>query len=261
MSDLEITNDWIDRYNENELNEDEKAFFRKRMEDNPLLRTEVLIDACLNSLYQDEGTLDLIKKIHSVSHKTDHGDMMLKYFLIAASLLYLIALGAIVNLMQIDPVGLSDNSYRRSMETRHRSAGRLFPMDFLKVPAQVRKITPVTRREISHKNYLSLNYKPMAVFELLVGSVTRSAHLRVIAPTAILKIPACASVIFKWVYQNRVLPVNIVVFNNRGTLVFETPALLTDSYVMNMKDWPGGIYYWKIIIDEEMIFMGKFTLL
>ena len=71
------------------------------MDENPLLRTEVDIDACLNRLYQDEGTWDLMKKIEAASNKNYRKAGKPPYLLIAASLLFLIALGALVKLMQI----------------------------------------------------------------------------------------------------------------------------------------------------------------
>ncbi|MEI7500358.1 MAG: hypothetical protein WCK84_07895 [Bacteroidota bacterium] len=261
MSDMDITSDWIDRYNENELNEDEKIFFMKRMENNPLLRNEVFIDACLNKLYQDQGTMDLMKKIQQVSRKTDREEGILKYLLIAASLLYLIAFGAILNLIQNDPVDIPNNFNPGITEIKRWPADRTFTTDFLKVPVQVKNITPITRSEISHKQLLALNYIPLADFELLVGSVTRSAYMSLIAPSAFLKISAGDNVIFEWIYKSGLHPISILFFNNRGNLVFEATDLRTDSYIISTKEWLGGIYYWKIIIDDEMIFMGKLTLL
>ena len=106
-----------------------------------------------------------------------------------------------------------------------------------------------------------MNYKPLADFELLVGSVTRSAHLKLIAPPSNLFIPSGNHILFEWRYQKRPVPVNIVVYDNTGNFVVGTPVLLTSTYSMATTDWPGGVYYWKMIMDEDMIFMGKITIL
>jgi hypothetical protein len=295
MNDMEITPEWIDRYNENELNEDERAFFRKKMDNNPLLRTEVFIDACLNNFYEDKDTLDLMKKIEYVSQKHDRGNSAFPYLMIAASLLCIIAMGAVVYLIQIAPADVAITSHRRStqfpqapspldladssgkqylfkqqkslissggeVQSPESTVCRLFPGGALKVPAPFSHITPVIPHELSYEKYLASAYTPMADFESLVGSVTRSALLKLIAPAPELKIPAGSPVVFEWISQIRKLPISILVFNNRGNLVFETPTLITDSYVLSTIDWPGGIYYWKIIIDEEMILIGRFMLL
>ncbi len=260
MKDLEITNEWIDRYNENDLTEDEKVLFRKRMEKNPLLRTEVHIDACLNKLYQDDGTLDLMKKIKNINKKTDR-DEGLWSMLIAASFLYLIAFGTMVSLVRIDPGNLALNLNLRSVENRLVPNAKIFPIDIFEGLNQVKSITPDARRENSRKQQLALNYKPLDDFELLVGCVTRSAHLSLIAPSSILTRPSGSSVEFKWVCQGMKTPVNITFFNNRGKLVFEANEKEGESYTLVTQDWPGGVYYWKIIMEEEMIFMGKLILL
>ena len=260
MKDMEITNDWIDRYNEDELNEEEKEFFRKRLEVNPLLRTEVYIDECLNKLYQDDGTLDLVKKIQVARQKPDRRGGKLGYLLLAASMLYLIALGFVFNMMHHDPVDFSSNSNSDQHEKWRGPEGRHLSSDNLKIPVHETKPAMHKGREHSGNQYLSLNYIPLSDFELLVGSVTRSSHITIKSPAANWKITAGCDVKFEWVSQNRVIPINILFYDNAGNLVFETPALLDDSYILNTKDWPGGIYYWKIILDEEMILLGKLTL-
>jgi hypothetical protein len=260
MKDMEITNDWIDRYNENELNEEEKEFFRKRLEVNPLLRTEVYIDECLNKLYQDEGTLDLVKKIQDARQKSDRRGGKLGYLLLAASILYLMALAIIFNRMHYDPVDYASSSNSDQNEIWKGAEGKLLSKDNLKIPVQERKMVTQKWQEHSVNQYLSLNYMPLPDFELLVGSVTRSSQITIKSPASNWKIAAGYDVKFEWVSQNRVLPVNILFYNNAGNLIFETPALLDDSYILNTKDWPGGIYYWKIILDEEMILLGKLTL-
>jgi len=260
MNDMEITNDWIDRYNENELNEEEKAFFIKRMELNPLLRTEVLIDECLNRLYQDEGTMDLMKKIHMAQQKPDRRDGRFSYLLIAASLLYLIVLGVILKMVVIDQEDIVAKGQSHRDEPGNSPAAKIVSEVFQKNPAAVKNLRPQTWNENSHNLYLAMNYIPLPDYELLVGSVTRSARIELRSPIAILNIQQGIPVKFKWVYQDKKVPVNIVVYDNRGRRVFETLILLDDSYKLVTKYWPGGIYYWKIITDEEMICMGKIIL-
>ena len=110
---------------------------------------------------------------------------------------------------------------------------------------------------------LAENYKPMIQFELLVGSVTRSNQFRLIAPATNLQIDAGNPVRFEWGHQNKAHPVTIALMNNRGALVFETLLLQEDTYIyiLKTKTLHKGLYYWKIMIDDEMVIMGKLTLL
>ena len=71
MKDFKITSDWIDRYNDDELDESEKSFFQQRMLHDPLLRTEVYIDACVNRLFKDEDVLELMRKVQSITKKAN----------------------------------------------------------------------------------------------------------------------------------------------------------------------------------------------
>lgn len=261
MSKMEITSEWIDRYNEHDLNEQEKDHFRKRLQSSPILRTEVHLDACLSELYRDKETLDLMKKIHAASLKKENSGGTLRMLLLAASLLLLIVFGAIIYLVQLDPADYLVVRNKHHSDKVTGQGQRTKPSDFSNIPAGAKQITPLTHRELSRTRQLALNYKPLADFELLIGSVTRSAHLKLIAPPNNLVIPSGESILFEWRYQKRPVPVSIMVYDNTGRFVFGTPALLTSSYSMATKDWPGGVYYWKMIIDEDMIFIGKITLL
>ena len=258
---MEITNEWIDRYNEGALNEQEKDHFLKRLHASPILRTEVHIDACLSELYRDKETLDLMKKIHAVSQRTKNSGGTLRMLFLAASLLFLIVFGAIIYLVQLDP---ADCVVVRNKQKTDKGTGKgqsVIPADFKDMPVGAKQVFTAIVHEMPRSRQLALNYKPLADFELLVGSVTRCAHLKLIAPPNNFIIPSGKSILFQWSYQKGQVPVSIRVYDNTGSFVFGTPALVTSSYSMATKDWPGGVYYWKMIMDEDMIFMGKITLL
>jgi len=258
---MEITNEWIDRYNEDDLNEQEKDHFRKRLQVSPILRTEVHLDACLSELYRDRETLDLMKKIHAVSQKKEHSGGTLRLLLLAASLLFLIVFGAIIYLVQLNPDDYHVVRNRHHTDKETEQGQSVVPSDFNDIPAGAKQITALNHSEMSPTKQLAMNYKPLADFELLVGTVTRSAYLKLVAPPNNIVIPTGKDILYEWRYQKRPVPVSIMVFDNTGRFVFGTPALLTSSYSIATKDWPGGVYYWKMIMDEDMIFMGKITLL
>ncbi len=261
MNKMEITSEWIDRFNEGELNEQEKDHFRKRLQKSPILRTEVHLDACLSELYRDKETLDLMKKIQAASKKTENSGGTLRMLLLAASLLLLMVFGAIIYLVQLDPADCQVVINKHNTDKVTGQGQSVINADIKDVTAGSKQIFPTTRSEMAHPGQLALHYKPLADYELLIGSVTRSAHLKLIAPPNNLVIPSGKDIQFEWMYQKRPVPVSIMVYNNTGRFVFGTPALLTSSYSMTTKDWPGGVYYWKMIMDEDMIFIGKITLL
>ena len=128
MKDTEITSDWVDRYNDNELSENEKALFQNLMQNNPLLRTEVLIDAHLNRFFMDQDAMDLMEKVRSVTLRIEHGSRSMNYLTVAASVLCLIIFGAIGYLMHTKLVPLSGDLQHHFSQPPPpiRSLSRLF---------------------------------------------------------------------------------------------------------------------------------------
>ena len=76
MMEKDITCDWIDRYNEGELDEIERAYMQQLMRVNPWLQSEVLIDASLNRFLEEEDVLDLMNKVRVVTRQK--GDAVLR---------------------------------------------------------------------------------------------------------------------------------------------------------------------------------------
>ncbi len=258
---MEITSEWIDRYNENDLNEIEKLHFRKRMQASPILRNEVYLDSCLSDLYRDKETLDLMKKIHKARQKTEDSRGTIRMLFLAATLLFMMVFGATLYLVQLDPSDYLVVRKQHPSEKETKQGKNAIPVEFSDIPAAAKHIAPLASCEMSRTSQMALNYKPLADFELLIGSVTRSAQLRLVAPPNNLVIPSGKEILFEWRYNKRPVPVSILIYDNKGGFIFGTPALLASAYSMATKDWPGGVYYWKMILDEDMIFIGKITLL
>ena len=63
MNDTTMKNDWIDRYNEDELSPVEKAMFEKMQNSNQELRNEVMVDRYLNEFLSDQDTLEFCRKV------------------------------------------------------------------------------------------------------------------------------------------------------------------------------------------------------
>ena len=260
MKDFEITCDWIDRYNDDELDEFEKSFFQQQMLHNPMLRAEVYIDARLNRLFSDEDVLELMQKVQSVTKKNNQNSGLMSYMAIAASVISLLVLGAILFLVDKKPVNLP--AYVRQQITLpvKKQTQDIFSHNNVKSKQPPKENTSVNPREISGTSLLADKYKPLAAFELLVGSVTRSTQIRLITPAAKIQIQAGIPVRFSWNSQTNQHPVSIVIINNLGTLIFEAPSLHANEYLLQTNMLLQGLYYWKIMDEDELVMMGKLTL-
>jgi hypothetical protein len=246
MKDKHIPGDWIDRYNENDLNETEKALFEEEMHANPLLKTEVSIDARLDRFLQDENLIDLMGKINEVTRSGSRGSSLRPMFLIAASVLFLLATGGLFYYLRTDHI---QEMPGLSVQESKQQAIRIVPGDSM--PAKVPDYST------ANHDLLASSFEPLPEYDLLTGSVTRSHQLKVISPPANAAVPAGAGVMFEWEGHDALVPVKLILLNNRGIQVSE--VLITDSsqYRLDIKGFPDGLYYWKLMADEEMVMMGK----
>jgi hypothetical protein len=260
MKDFKITSDWIDRYNDDELEEPERIFFLQQMADNPILRTEVHIDSRLNSFFNDEDLMDLMKKIRAVTAKPGHTATLIPSMLIAATVMCLLIFGAVVYFIEKKPVLFSGFIQHQTVspETKHDRNSKSGDNLVEQRPETDKPV--VNSNGISQSWLLSENYKPMAEFELLVGSVTRSTQIKLMTPASKIKIRAGIPVRFSWISQNNQCNVTLVIVNNLGNVIFESQLLHYNEYTLQTKGMPGGLYYWKIVQDDELVIMGKLTL-
>ncbi|MDP1622321.1 MAG: hypothetical protein Q8M08_08270 [Bacteroidales bacterium] len=257
----EITCDWIDRYNNDELNENEKAIFEERMGTNHLLRSEVHLDDCLNRFLMDEGLLDLMKKISSSSQKNQSRGSWWKPMLIAATLLCLTVMGGLFYLLQTNP-----GTIRQCVVSRTDQPLREHEVEPEKLTPLTDFQNPLVRDQIPHNMakhmfLLAEAFQPLTEFDLLIGSVTRSDYFKLITPDPVLSIPAGTRVLFSWTYDERSEPVSIILMNNKGIPVFEMPLTKKDTFVLNTGDFLPGLYYWKILAGDDLVLMGKLTIL
>ena len=260
MKDHEITCDWIDRYNENELNDTEKALFQKRLLVNPLLRSEVNIDASLNRLLNDGDLLDLMNKVNAAAQKSRVGSPLVNFMMIAASLLFLAMIGGLFYLFRANTgtpaVSLMPQQLRLQRNpgsSSGTSAGE--PCSLF----SEHKGTMIPGMNV-HRMLMAENYKPMAELELLAGTVTRSHHVRLTSPQSGISVPKGCEILFSWQYSGRIVPLSIFIMNNRGKQISEKMVLNDNSYCLKTSVLAEGLYYWKIMVQENMVLMGKFTI-
>ena len=255
-----ITSDWIDRYNDDELDDPEKRSFRGQMKQNPLLRTEVYIDERINRLFRDDDILEMMAKVGKVTGKSGRKGFTMIHLLIAASAICLIAIGAILffNTRSLAP---QPALVRSALPVVKKEKGKA-DVPVKDATGNSERVTaPLELPPKSNQVLLAANFKPMAEFELLAGSVTRTTRVRLLTPDADARASAGSPVKFTWVTQANGQPVTIVLLNNLGNLVFETTPVQETFYTLQTEKLAPGLYYWKIMLpDDELAMMGKLSL-
>jgi hypothetical protein len=108
---------------------------------------------------------------------------------------------------------------------------------------------------------LAHNYEPLPEYELLVGSVTRSHQFSLISPRLNTAIPAESEVQFSWRYGNGPGQVTIQILDNHGVMISEKHISQGRNYCLKTQGLLRGLYYWKILLGDDMVLLGKLTIL
>ncbi|MEI6683211.1 MAG: hypothetical protein WCO44_11315 [Bacteroidota bacterium] len=258
MKDYVMTSDWIDRYNESDLTVVQKKHFQKKMHDDPLLREEVLLDAKINQLLGDEDVLELMDRVRRVSARARQRSRLMKRLLMAASVVCLMATGAIVYFLEKGPGPPVANMMQQARAPVNQAYQKSIPGSMAGEKGRVQDLSetiPAGRMPL-----LASNYRPLAEFELLAGSVTRSTQLKLVEPAMNLTVGIGVPVRFKWIASGDHSLFTVILMNNRGKVVSESPSVGGDQFLLKTLGLPGGLYYWKIVQDDEWVMIGKLTL-
>jgi len=258
MTEIEITNNWIDRYCDDDLNEIEKQLFRSNLGRNSLLRKEFLVEARLNRFMEDKDTIELMKKIQNIASKPYLKIRRFILYMAAASFLCLVAFGVAYYLMRSNPATMIRVSEKNVKSAQDKRSGIPLSTNRIREEWIIENITPVTRRELAARTVSSEYYKPMLEYELLVGAVTRTPSVRVVSPPSEVKTRLNFPIQFKWAADNNTVPVNISIINNHGKTIFTSPAIVqSQTYILETSQLGIGLFYWKLLFDDEIIMMGK----
>ncbi len=255
----ELPGDWIDRYSNDELNESELVTFREWMRVNPILRSEVNLDASLTRFLQDAEIIDLMNKAKAVSRQKSESSPLMNFLLVAASFLCLALISGLFYHMNTRdrPAGtparpnVSQAIQIHSENYRDREAANVGKKQFQKLWMKTESVKP---------GLLADNFKPMPELELLSGSVTRSSQFVLSSPNTDLDIPADTEVLFSWKYADNEAAVMLVIMDNTGNQVSQNRLCSSGSFSLKTKGFREGLYYWKILTNDDLIIMGKITI-
>jgi hypothetical protein len=258
MNESEKMSEWIDRYNSGDLQEPELTVFRKMLEVDPVLRVHVSIDRSVNEMLKNDDLLQFIEKVRQIDAQPEKSRGRRNYWLVAASVLLLLSAGIIT--LCFDQVGLHIPGISGIINKRPSSAPLCLSFYLLNQSRIHQNITPVARREILQNNYLAASFKPIAEYELLVGSVTRCENFRMQSPQTRLSIPRGGVVHFKWNAGSAWYPLTLELLDNKGFVILPPLLMQGNSCQLSTEDIEPGIFYWRIMSDDGLLMMGSLIL-
>lgn len=265
MIEQEKLPEWIDRFNNNDLKGKELKEFVELMKQNPELRREVKLDKDLNEILADTDILELREKVGKCKIPKESKHMGLPIFFLAASITILIGL-AIFAFLWI----------RQDDETMMKTAFPFFyPSDSSafkddlpddeQMALDIAAFDSISRRQkqlesnSGNKIVLTDNYKPYPPYESMVGEVSRAISFKLIKPVASGTFTKGSVMTFSWETAS-VLSVTIAITDNKGKSIFISNPINGKNFLFATSKLTKGLYYVKIISNDEIVYFGKFTL-
>jgi hypothetical protein len=267
MNKNEKIHEWIDRFNDNELTGDELSEFLELLKVDEALKAEVRLDKDLNKFLQDEGEMSFRNKIIEVSKSRENKGSAIRIILLAASITLIVVLAVILYLV----VGVkprTDRNLRTNINTENR-----IPATEKSAPGLNNGMTITINQQsgadslsktglrTGKQNQLLLasGYTPFPPFESLVGTQVRSGFFRLIEPHSGSQFKTKCTIPFSWETDSS-HPLALVIMDNQGQLVFDSHPFRGKSIKLPSGKLKNGLFYFKILKDDEMLYFGKFTI-
>lgn len=108
----------------------------------------------------------------------------------------------------------------------------------------------------SKNNALAMNMKESVLFESLIASHYRSNDLEVSFPPLNHPFSLGKAIVFK-INGDISEPIALFIFNNEGKRILEKGNISVNCVVLTQK-LSTGLYYWKLLKDDNLIQVGKF---
>jgi hypothetical protein len=258
MSDREQLPELIDRFTNGSLTGIELTAFLDMLKTNPRLSEEVRLDHELNEILSNQDILELRQRIIAVQktgHRRKGPDLQL--LLLAASLLLLIGTEVLL---------LLNKSYLSNPVTNHLLKTRKQP-----VPAHNKTKetvlmpeteTPVAGTKSSlndhkKKTELTANFYKNPAFENMIGATRQALSFRMNAPLSNTCFKQSDLISFEWIIEDGA-EINLKIMDNTGLSVHESPVLTKNKYSLPPGSLKNGLYYFKVMHDDEILYFGKF---
>ncbi|HSN49853.1 MAG TPA: hypothetical protein VLR52_01395, partial [Bacteroidales bacterium] len=246
MSEREKYPEMIVRFNAGEMDGEELRQFLELLRKNPGLQKEVELDKEINEHLNEETILDLRRKMLLIQKKKPDDRNRNLLFLLAASLLLLLSIGIFlltkIPKIKTPSIAVTKEIVKDSLASQEMVAGTKDSISTL-VTGEKQVI-------------LTASYQPDPAYETLVGTIMRSANFELLQPGEDQVFRKNGNILFRWeIPDAKKLTIRIV--NNRGKQILEYKKINLQQLEVPVKLMPAGLFYYKILEDDEILFVGK----
>jgi hypothetical protein len=255
MIEINKISEWICRYNEGDLHGDELKTFKQMVSSDRELQREVLLDRKMNQFLNDSDLLEFRKAMiwarKSYAHQAKY-----QVLTIAASLLVLVTTCTIFLFVSMPgPV-----RHAIAFSSPGHGDGRNLTGE-----AGAPSTTPIRHGPVRTRDHnagiagTSLAYIPLARMERLCGESVRAEFLSVISPEADKQYHRSETIRFEW-RTGAESEISIEIINNKGKVVAGLEAEKSTWREFKAGSLSPGLYYWKLIDHENLVYTGKFRI-
>ncbi len=104
---------------------------------------------------------------------------------------------------------------------------------------------------------IAAHFTPHEELDEMVGDVFRDEGLNILSPAIAAKLTVGQAIDFAWAESSN-QRLFLYLLNNRGEEVHK--AILVANRFQLQLDLPAGLYYWKLENEDDLLYIGKFSL-
>jgi hypothetical protein len=247
----------IDRFNNGELSGDELTGFQELLKANSRLRNEVMLDKELNEILADSDLLEFRKTILSVQKKQlQKKGPGLQSYLLAASLLLFI--GIEIFLFMHNP---KQNMLNRSVAVTNNQPEikGVIPGNNTEKEQITSKAQDESMGKISQKTKQAIvaSFKTNPSFENIIGATRNAVSFKMEVPKMGAHLRENRAIVFRWSMDNQAKNI-LRILDNSGSEVYTSGFIEEKNYTLSPGILKKGLFYYKIIEKDEIVFFGKF---
>jgi len=257
MSDREKLPELIDRFNNGKLTGEELTAFLEMLKTNPRLREEIRLDSELNEILANVELLELRQKILSIQkNRQKRKGTDLHLFLLAASLLLLIGIEVFLIMNNIHRNHLNNIT----LIPKYQPYSKQLPVNNKVEQAPITTETANKEkkiRDLKTEKKLVASFRKNPSFENMIGATRHAGYFRMDAPIIGYRFSEKAKIMFEWT-QDGHAEIELKIMDNTGKSSHESRLLDNNKYSLPPGTLNRGLYYFKVLQNDEIIFFGKF---
>ena len=211
----------------------------------------------MNEILDNKDILELRKKIlHIQKNRQKRKEPDLHFLLLAASLLLL---------MGIEVLLFTNNNHRNPsgdniLHPKHQSGTRQLTISKKgDQPVIAAKTVNREKRIKDQKTQMKLaaSFRENPSFENMTGATRHAGYFRMVLPLTGYPYSEKAEIRFEWILDEHT-EIELKIMDNTGTHVHESGNLSKNKYSLPPGTLKKGLYYFKIMQNDEILFFGKF---